>query len=394
MRRPFRLLVVGPLLLLLLLGAGSSLIGAQDIEQQVPETEVDQSDDGFDQDFVGPMPDVLPVQDFPATLDELVPPAGDNTILQADPTVIPQEIPTVEPPLVPEEFPTVEPPVVPEELATLIPEEIPTIVPEEFPTLVPEELATIEPTLEPPLEPTFEPTFEPTLEPTLEPPVVPEEIPTLVPPVVLPVEPTLVPPVEPPVVPDDLDGSGIRYEILPGTTQGGGGQQLQPYLFTFDLYASIPGYPYSEPMIVSVRTGSFAFSAGNENLVVIDAAGAPIPMLATIDDPPHFLERRSVLVDDTGQPCISLCAIPAGQTVLVQPGNTVYLPGGTTCFWCSIDTMGAELEVYAVLPSGAGPKQFSWTQLKGIGTAWAKPGAVRASMLPGLAYGCRGHIGG
>jgi hypothetical protein len=169
---------------------------------------------------------------------------------------------------------------------------------------------------------------------------------------------------------------------------------LQPYLFTFDLYASIPGYPYSEPMIVSVRTGSFAFSAGDENLVVIDAAGAPIPLLATIDDPPHFLERRSVLVDDTGQPCISLCAIPAGQTVLVQPGNTVYLPGGTACFWCSIDTMGAELEVYAVLPSGAGPKQFSWTQLEGIGTTWARPGAVRASMLPGLAYGCRGHIGG
>jgi hypothetical protein len=151
-------------------------------------------------------------------------------------------------------------------------------------------------------------------------------------------------------------------------------------------------------MIVSVRAGSFAFSAGDENLVVIDAAGAPIPVLTTIDDPPYFQESRRiqlVLVDDTGQPCTSLCAIPAGRTVLVQPGNTVYLPGGTTCFWCSIDTMGAELEVYAVLPSGAGPKQFSWTQLEGIGTAWARPGAVRASiLLPGLAYGCRGHIGG
>jgi hypothetical protein len=125
---------------------------------------------------------------------------------------------------------------------------------------------------------------------------------------------------------------------------------------------------------------------------VVDAQGTTIPIVDPIDRDPFFQDSGFAVGDDTGQPCVSLCALPPKTAVLIQEGQTVYLPGQVSCFWCNISANTAELEVFAVLSVSASASDFSWARLQGIGTTGvsAGPSGLRAS-LPGLAIGCRGR---
>ena len=190
------------------------------------------------------------------------------------------------------------------------------------------------------------------------------------------------------------DGSGISSLIESGATAGGGGQYLQPYLFTFEPLAGIPENAYAEPMIVKVVSGSFVLRVGPEDLVVVDAQGSPIPVLDEVRGDPGFQETGYYVADDTGQPCVTLCALYPEESVLVVAGQTVYLPGMVTCFWCNIDSQQAQLEVFAVLSANVSPSDFSWVRLENISVAGGPvgPGAVRA-FVPGFAFGCRARTG-
>ncbi len=74
-----------------------------------------------------------------------------------------------------------------------------------------------------------------------------------------------------------------------------------------------------------------------------------------------------------GEPCTDLCALPPEETVLIEKGATVYLPGPLTCFWCNVSAGEAELLVFPAVPNG---EAFSWTLLGGI-NAGVTPDSAR-----------------
>ena len=195
----------------------------------------------------------------------------------------------------------------------------------------------------------------------------------------------------------ELDGEGLRYELI-DSQEGAEGTIWEQYLFTFGPLAGLPEHPYPEAMVVKVMSGSFALRIGNEDVVVVDPQGSPIPILEPSGDPLLVIIGEieiDEIVDGNGV-CTTLCLLPAGVTVLIEEGATVYLPGNVTCLFCNISN-DADATLMVVADVSTSDQPFSWTQLMDVGTpeALATPQADRSgqssweAISSGLYVGCR-----
>lgn len=186
-----------------------------------------------------------------------------------------------------------------------------------------------------------------------------------------------------------LDGEGLSYEFIErGSSQGGGNKDLEQYIFTFEPEAAIPEHQYPEAMVVKVLAGQFGFRVGDEDLVIVEPRNNEIQILEDTGDPVKTSDQIVAI-----RPCTPLCALPPGETILIEEGSTVYLPGSVTCFWCNMMDSKAQLFVLPVIDpvieQRVGP--FSWTQMRGISGPAADAGTrhYANSTVPGLLVGCR-----
>ena len=199
---------------------------------------------------------------------------------------------------------------------------------------------------------------------------------------------------------ETVAGEGISFDILPGATEGRDPQaqdaeRLQPYLFTFQRGAYIPEEAYPEAIIAQVIEGNFAFRVGPEDLVIVDPNDEETITIVEPTGPPDpdpanapSYNDIGVVIGDDNRPCTTICAIRAGDTVQLDPGDTIYLPDNTTCFWCNVSGFAAQLRVFARLPAQTDATGFSWTQLQGIGTLQAEA-TPTARRWAGIATHCR-----
>jgi hypothetical protein len=189
----------------------------------------------------------------------------------------------------------------------------------------------------------------------------------------------------------DVPFAGVRAEVLAeGRQDAAGGRVLQPYRFTFEgpvvadgEGASLPGQgnliESQSSMVVKVEKGGFAFGVEPEDVAVVDPRGERIQFLAEESGQPSptydYTYPAEYVQDDTGD-CRTLCAIPPDRTVLIEEGDTVYLPRRLACFLCAFDTDDAELLVFVIQdPTGGAagtpaaspdPRGFEWVTGDGI----------------------------
>jgi hypothetical protein len=216
---------------------------------------------------------------------------------------------------------------------------------------------------------------------------------------------------------EDLNGGGLTVEgyldegdskVSLDSQEGAEGVNWERSQWTFAVKAALPPAQYPEAMVVKVIDGSFAFRVGDEDVVIVDPQGAPIPILESNGNPlstaepivsatPTGANVQDQNVQDQNGDCTSLCILSPDETVMLETGFTVYLPGNVTCFFCNITDGGtaeAKLLVIAAVPAG---QNFSWTELDLVDFATtATPVAVEVgsrksllkAALPGVYVGC------
>ncbi len=168
-----------------------------------------------------------------------------------------------------------------------------------------------------------------------------------------------------------------------------GDGELCPDLEGFQTYdvlfldaAYVPELTYTEAMVVMVVQGELAFRVQSDDVIIDpqgaegEARGNELALLHTdvpveFGEPPRDASRQPVYSDagifsdsDCSRPTVQdLCLLSpeqfADQTTFVKlvPGNIVYLPAGSTCFFCNVTSTG-DLEARVVVWTQG--SDFSW----------------------------------
>jgi hypothetical protein len=149
-------------------------------------------------------------------------------------------------------------------------------------------------------------------------------------------------------------GEGLTIDVIP---QDGGSQSLVASRVRFLAHAFVPEVEYDSAMVVKVQKGTFAFRAQGD--VVVDPQGNYIEILearpriefgqAPEGDGQEYLPTGATVPGCVGTPPTVLCVV--GESLLgegfvqLEPGFLVYLPAGSTCFFCNTTPLEAGAEV-------------------------------------------------
>jgi hypothetical protein len=149
-------------------------------------------------------------------------------------------------------------------------------------------------------------------------------------------------------------GEGLTIEPV---REGEGEGALDAFGVWFAPHSFVPEVEYAAAMIVKVQQGTFAFRAQNE--VVIDPQGDYLAVLmampriqfgqtpAAVDQ--QYLPTAMTVPGCLGTPPTVLCVV--GESVLgegyvrLEPGDLVYLPENSTCFFCNTTPLEAEAQL-------------------------------------------------
>ena len=199
-------------------------------------------------------------------------------------------------------------------------------------------------------------------------------------------------------------------EITPlGEEPGVDDPPFRAYSVKFAYGAFIPERTYDNAnpdqadaaMVVKVQAGTFAFRVQSDG-VIVDPQGNELkfvnvtPGIPFGSSPNDATPTPSYTLDGAAPGCIAggvpdqgLClldpdAFTDEQTyVQLEQGYTVYLPDGSTCFFCNTTELGDETAELLVWSAAA--SEFSWYQLylEGLAYASATPTAQGSGRILG-----------
>jgi hypothetical protein len=175
---------------------------------------------------------------------------------------------------------------------------------------------------------------------------------------------------------------------------------LYLYGFSFDLYSEIPWQMYKPTMTVYILSGKFTFYGTNDNSKVVISppqGGDCIHIRTRVFHQKTDKGIEYLYPEDQDKGCLptasgdckwpmqvcDLTGVTSGDdSVLLEQGTVLYIPAGTECYICAIETASSiEPALLDVTMSEEGAKEVpSWVDpLVEEATSEASPAADRTS---------------